>query len=75
MPLKQFLEGVHELRVGEFTVEEWATALDLEMPQVDSANAPVTALRTLITERTQKIRSDLEQFVRGIKTRVDIEAN
>jgi hypothetical protein len=75
MPLKEFLEGVHEFRVGEFTVEEWATALDLEMPQVDSANAPVTALRALFTERTQKIRIDLEQFVRGIKTRVDIEAD
>ena len=73
-PLKQFLEGVHEIKSHKLTVEEWATALDLEMPQVDSANTSVAELRRLFTERTQKIRGDLEQFVRGAKLRVDLDA-
>jgi 5-methylcytosine-specific restriction endonuclease McrA len=70
--LKEFLEGVHEFMEGTFTIEEWAAALDLKMPQVDSANTAVEVLRPLFTERTQKIRGDLEQFVRGMKNRIDI---
>lgn len=74
-PLKQFLEGVHEFKVGELTVEEWAKALDLTLPQVDSANTPAADLRTLFFERSQKIRGDLEQFARGAKARLDVGAN
>jgi len=73
-PLKQFLDGVHEIKAHKFTVEEWATALDLKMPQVDSANTPVAELHTLFADRTQKIRGDLEQFIRGAKVRVDLQA-
>jgi 5-methylcytosine-specific restriction endonuclease McrA len=72
IPLKQFLEGVHEFKNGRFTVEEWAKALDLEMPQVDSANTSIDDLHTVISQRTQEIRSDLEQFVRGLKGRIDL---
>lgn len=72
-PLKQFLEGVHEFKAGTVTVEEWATALDLKMSQVDSANTAVDVLRELFTDRTQKIRDDLEQFVRGTVARIDLE--
>jgi hypothetical protein len=45
------------------------------MPQVDSGNAAVEVLRSLFTERTQKIRGDLEQFVRGLKARIDLGPN
>ena len=72
-PLKEFLEGVHEFKNGTFTIEEWSTALDLKMPQVDSANTGIEILRTLFAERTQKICNDLEQFVRGTKGRIDLE--
>jgi hypothetical protein len=58
-PLKDFLDGVYEFTEGKLTIEEWATALDLEMPQVDSANTPIEALRSLFADRTQKIRADL----------------
>ena len=71
-PLKQFLEGVHEFKTGTVTVEEWAAALDLKMAQVDSANTAIDILRALFAERTQKIRGDLEQFIRGTKVRVDL---
>jgi hypothetical protein len=45
------------------------------MQQVDSASTLVEPLRALFIERTQKIRGDLEQFIRGAKTRVDIKQN
>jgi hypothetical protein len=70
--LKEFLEGVHEFREGNFTIDQWAAALDLEMPQVDSANTPVDALSDLFRNRSQKIREDLEQFIRGTKSRIDL---
>lgn len=73
--LKLFLEGVHEFKQGTLTLDEWAMALDLKMPQIDSANTTIEVLRTCFTERTQKIRGDLEQFVRGIKARIDLESN
>jgi Protein of unknown function DUF262 len=74
-PLKQFLEGIHEFKAGKVTVEKWATALDLKMPQVDSADTATDVLRSLFAERTQKIRGDLEQFIRGAKVRIDLESN
>jgi hypothetical protein len=72
-PLKQFLEGVHEFKAKTVTVEEWATALDLKMPQVDSANTALDILRALSAERTQKIRGDLEQFIRGTKSELTFD--
>jgi hypothetical protein len=71
-PLQQFLENIHEFKVGTITVDEWAAALDMKMPQVDSANSAVEVLRELFAERTQKIRADLEQFIRGTKARIDL---
>ena len=43
-PLKEFLEGVYEFKEGKLTIEEWATALDLKMSQIDSANTPIGVL-------------------------------
>lgn len=72
-PLKVFLENVYEFKENKLTVEDWATALDLKMPQVDSANTTVEDLAEFFAKRTEKIRGDLEQFVRGTKVRVDFE--
>lgn len=72
-PLKEFFEGVHEFKEHVFTIESWASALDLKIPQVDSAGSAVEVLRALFSERTQKIRNDLEQFIRGAKARVDLD--
>ena len=72
LPLKEFLQGVHEFKEGTWTIEAWASALDLEMSQVDSGQASVEKLSELATDRTKKIQNDLEQFVRGTKTRIDL---
>jgi hypothetical protein len=74
-PLKEFLQGVYEFKEGKWTIEEWARALDLGIPLVDSGEAPIEELGELVAARTQKMRSDLEQFVRGTRSRVDVSAD
>ncbi len=71
--LKAFLEQVHEFKSKKCSLEEWAKSLELDMQQVDSTTTPIDLLRQLFTSRAQKIRADLEQFVRGTKMRVDID--
>ena len=72
--LKDFLDGVHEFKSGDMTIEQWAEALDLDMRHVASANSSLVDLRKLFAERTQRIRAELEQFVRGIRARIDTYA-
>lgn len=72
-PLKEFLDKVHEFKEGHLKISDWAQSLDLDMAQVDSAATPLTALRKLFADRTTKIRTELEEFVRGNKSRVDLE--
>lgn len=74
-PLKELLDRVYEFKKVENKTEiaNWAKALDLEMAQVDSANTSADVLQKLFAERTARIRRDLEEFVRGTKSRVDIE--
>lgn len=72
-PLKKFLEEVHEFKTGELSLGEWAAALNLKMPQVDSANTPVDVLCELFAERSRLIRNDLEAFARGTKSRIDLD--
>jgi hypothetical protein len=45
------------------------------MPQVDSATTTLDVLGSLFADRTLKIRGDLEQFARGMKARIDLQAN
>jgi hypothetical protein len=71
-PLKEFFEQVYEFKVGQISIDEWAAALNFEIQQVDSSATLVDALEKLFTERTVKIRSDLEQFIRGTASRVDL---
>jgi hypothetical protein len=70
--LKSFLDRVHEFCQGELEVETWATALSMDMAQVDCASSSIELLLQLFTARSQQMRSDLEEFIRGVKGRVDL---
>jgi 5-methylcytosine-specific restriction endonuclease McrA len=72
--LKKFLDDVHEFKEHQLVLEDWATTLDLDMAQVDCSATPVDRLQELFSARSQKIRSDLEKFVRGTTKRVDLDA-
>lgn len=71
--LKSFLDGVYEFKEQKLSLADWATALDLDMEHVDSGATSVEALQKLFGIRSQKIRGDLEQFIRGAKERIDVE--
>jgi Protein of unknown function DUF262 len=70
--LKAFLDGVHEFKNNQRDMTAWAAALDLNMAQVDCEGTPVEFLQELFSERSNKIRSDLGEFIRGTKDRVDM---
>lgn len=69
--LGHFLKNIHEFMIGR-NRDDWGKALSLEPKMVDSDTTPLPDLRRLIEERTQTMKSDLEDFVRGTKTRVDV---
>jgi 5-methylcytosine-specific restriction endonuclease McrA len=72
--LKSFLEGVHDFKDKRLELEDWAAALDLNMAQVDCNTTPVETLQKLFSARSQKIRGDLEKFIRGASNRIDLAA-
>jgi hypothetical protein len=71
-PAKEFLQDVHEFKDGERTIESWAEGLGLEMSQLDPVSISVESLIQLFTHRTQRIKRDLEEFVRGKAIRTDL---
>jgi hypothetical protein len=72
--LMEFLQRVHEFRDHQLQIEPWAAALDLDMAHVDCGATSVEDLLKLFSDRSQKIRGDLEKFIRGASLRVDLDA-
>jgi hypothetical protein len=71
--LKDFLGGVYDFQTGKVTIKDWSKALDLDDHQVDPTDTSVLDLAELFKTRTSTIRQELEAFVRGTKTRMDLE--
>jgi hypothetical protein len=74
VPLKAFLDGVYEFKEKKLELNAWAASLDLDMAHVDCSSTSVDQLRELISRRSEKIRGDLEHFIRGTRGRVDLDA-
>lgn len=72
-PLLTFFSKLHDFQPGKQSIEDWAQAMSLEMGQVDCASAAPAVLQQLFSARSQKIRGELENFVRGARARVDLE--
>jgi hypothetical protein len=72
--LKAFLDGVHEFKDQKLELADWAAALDLDMAHLDCGATPLEALQKSFSARSQKIRTDLEKFIRGATNRIDIDA-
>jgi Protein of unknown function DUF262 len=73
--LKAFLDGVHEFSTGMLDMTSWASALDLDMAQVDCSTTPVDVLQRLFSARSERIRGDLSEFIRGTRDRVDLRVD
>jgi hypothetical protein len=70
--LKNFLDDVYEFKDKKLVLSDWAATLDLDMAQVDCSATPVDRLQELTSARSQKIRGDLEKFIRGAINRIDV---
>ena len=70
--LRAFMEQVHEFKEGKVALSSWAQALGLEDSMLDAAAAGSDAVVQAIKMRDEAIRSELVEFVKGTKARVDL---
>lgn len=71
-PLSEFLSKVHEFKTHQRSALDWAMALGLDEAQLEAKGSAAT-LQELFVKRTALIRSELEEFVRGSRRRVDLD--
>lgn len=70
--LRSFMEQVHEFKEGKVALSSWAQALGLEDSMLDAVVAATDAIVQAIHRRDRAIRTELVEFVKGTKTRVDL---
>ena len=70
--LKEFMERVHELKTGKFTIDAWAKDLDIETTLLDPSTLEVDTVVEAVRRRTSMMKDDLRAFVRGKRTRTDL---
>jgi len=70
--LRSFMEQVHEFKEGKVELSSWAQALGLEDSMLDADAAATDAIVQAIQTRDKAIRTELVEFVKGTKTRVDL---
>lgn len=71
-PLRAFLEGTHEITNGEWTVEAWSAAIDLPSAMVDPTGVAVADVEAAALARSERIKSELREYVRGTRERADV---
>lgn len=72
-PLKSFLSQIHEVRENKIRVDAWCAALAIPQPLLDPTAAGVDDISEAIENRDKELKTDLADFVRGAKVRVDVE--
>lgn len=72
-PLKTFMDEVHEIKDGKVSLDAWSNALSISPPLLDPSAVPVDAIVTAIAEREKAIRSEVVEFVKGTRKRVDVD--
>lgn len=71
--LKSFLEAVHEVKSDKIQLDDWADAMKVGAAMMDPATATAEEVMIAIRERDALIRNELAEFIRGERTRVDLE--
>ena len=71
--LRSFMEQVHEVREGKVALADWAQALGIDGCMLDASAATPDSIAQAILARDNAIRDDLVGFVKGTKTRIDIQ--
>lgn len=71
--LKLFIEEVHEIKENKVSLNDWADALSIKTAMLDPRDADATVIAEAIDERDKLIRAELVEFIKGAKTRVDLQ--
>lgn len=71
-PLISFLSQIHEIVEGKIRIDAFCAALSIPQTLLDPAAATVKDIVDAIEARDNEIRTELAQFVKGDKARVDV---
>lgn len=72
--LKSFMEQVHEFKEKTVDLSKWATALSIPDALLDPDTATNDVIADAIKTRDAAIRLEVAEFVKGTKTRSDLQA-
>ncbi len=70
--LKSFLAQIHEVIQNKIRIDAWCAAIEIPQPMLDPRQAAIGDVIDAIENRDKGIRSDLIEFVRGTRVRVDV---
>ncbi len=70
--LASFMSQVHEINDGKVNLADWARAIGIDASMLDPDGAASDQVVTAIRARDSQMRSDLIEFVRGARCRVDV---
>jgi hypothetical protein len=71
--LKSFMDTVHEIKEKKVDLPDWSKALGIVDVMLDTSGATVNAVTKAIADRDQSIRAEVVDFVKGSRSRVDVE--
>ena len=70
--LKSFVLQIHEVIEKKIRIDAWCAAIEIPQPMLDPSEAAIIDVTDGIENRDKEIRSDLVEFVRGTRVRVDV---
>lgn len=71
-PLHAFLQRVHEFKNQDLEIGEWAKSLDIGSVLLDPTGKGLNEVRSVVEERTFRIKSELKEYIAGVRERVDV---
>lgn len=71
-PLRAFLERVHELKNGTWTVADWAANIGFASDLVDPTGKTAADVRVVVEQRTASMKTELKEYIDGTRQRVDV---
>jgi len=72
VPLKTFLEKVHEFKTKAQTIEEWSEDLGLSEVLVDPVGKTAADVCSAVENRTYTMKSELKEYLAGSRQRFDL---
>jgi hypothetical protein len=71
-PLEKFLGRVHEFMTGSLKVATWALDIGLDPELVNPMGKTVADVRTVVEQRTARMKAELKEYIAGTRKRADL---